>query len=182
MNCPVCQSQTLIPIALHQNLPAQECSQCHGIWLASTAYFTWLKQHGANLAERPAPGLPLPPLEDKRAKICPDCGHILRRYKIWPEVDFYLDHCSTCNGVWLDRGEWVILEARNLHDDLNQFFTKTWQQNLHEEETRRRLERHYLDFFGPHDYDRIQEVRAWLQRHPQRSALLAFLQAEDPYQ
>ncbi len=28
----------------------------------------------------------------------------------------------------------------------------------------------------------ITLIRAWLQAHPQRNMLLAFLQAEDPYQ
>jgi hypothetical protein len=43
------------------------------------------------------------------------------------------------------------------------------------------MEAIYLLKFGAQDYEKIQQVRAWLQEHPQRNMLLAFLQAEDPY-
>ena len=43
------------------------------------------------------------------------------------------------------------------------------------------MDRLYREKFGPEDYARIQEVRAWLEDNERRWMLLAFLQSEDPY-
>jgi hypothetical protein len=39
----------------------------------------------------------------------------------------------------------------------------------------------YLGKFGAADYERIQEIRAWLQTHPNGGGLLAYLTDRDPY-
>jgi hypothetical protein len=83
--------------------------------------------------------------------------------------------------VWFDRNEWDVLVAHNLHDKVNQFFTQPWQNRLRAEEARLKLDQLYHDRFGNDDYARIKDVRQWLQAHPQRGMLLAFLQADDPY-
>jgi hypothetical protein len=70
---------------------------------------------------------------------------------------------------------------RNLHDNLNEFFTRPWQDRLHAEETKSHIEKIYLEKLGEEDYERIKEVREWLRKHPNSGMLLAFLQADDPY-
>jgi Zn-finger nucleic acid-binding protein len=182
MKCPVCQDSALGPVQLEQGLPAFKCSHCEGIWVSSTQYFAWLDQHGPKLPEKPAPESSITVTEVEQAKVCPECGHFLRRYKIWPDNDFSLDHCSSCNGVWFDRNEWAALEARNLHDKINQFFTKPWQDRLRREQTRHALDQIYLEKFGVDDYERLKQTRTWIRAHPQEMAMLAFLQAEDPYE
>lgn len=180
MNCPVCKTSTLAAIALQPGLTGNQCPRCQGIWIASGQYFAWLKQHGPNLPEKPSDA-PLPVEGAQQARLCPECGHLLRRYRILPDSTFSLDHCHQCNGMWFDRDEWATLETRNLHDDLNLVFTQGWQQKLRGEESHRQMEAIYQGKFSPQDYARIQEIRQWLTIHPQRAALLAFLQAEDPY-
>jgi hypothetical protein len=39
----------------------------------------------------------------------------------------------------------------------------------------------YLDRFGTADYQRIRDIRAWLQGHPNGGSLLAYLTDRDPY-
>jgi hypothetical protein len=39
----------------------------------------------------------------------------------------------------------------------------------------------YLQKFGEDDYQHVRKVREWLENHPKRGMLLAFLQADDPY-
>jgi hypothetical protein len=39
-----------------------------------------------------------------------------------------------------------------------------------------------IDRFGDEDYARIKEIRAWLEQHPQRGALIAYLSDKDPYE
>ncbi len=182
MKCPVCKTNTLGSMILNDNLPAQSCSQCGGIWVSSTAYFTWQRAKGMDVPEKPG-GNPFDPTwETKELKLCPDCGHIMARYKIFPNVDYYLDHCNNCNGIWFDKNEWEALAARNLHDNLHEFFTHPWQEKIRQHEAAHLMEELYLSKFGPADYEYIQKVRAWLQDHPRRGMLLAFLQAEDPYE
>jgi Zn-finger nucleic acid-binding protein len=121
-------------------------------------------------------------LKTDALKLCPESGHIMKRFKIIPNVDFYLDRCSHCNGIWFDGNEWDILVSRNMQDKVNQFFTAPWQVKLHEKETRANMEKIYKDKLGADDYQRIQEVRAWLDKNPSKAMLIAFLQADDPFE
>ncbi|HJQ14032.1 MAG TPA: zf-TFIIB domain-containing protein, partial [Anaerolineales bacterium] len=94
---------------------------------------------------------------------------------------FYIDRCRNCNGIWLDHNEWDVLIDRNLHDNINEFFTRPWQDHLRATETRNHLERIYLEKLGEEDYEKAKQVREWLVNHSMRGMLLAFLQADDPY-
>lgn len=181
MKCPVCKTNTLGALTLDDNLSAQTCSQCGGIWILSNSYLAWQRAKARETSKKPGEISFDPTWETKELKFCPECGHILARYKIFPNVNYYLDRCHTCNGIWFDKNEWDVLASRNLHDNLNEFFTHPWQEKLHKQETAQRMEELYLSKFGEADYEHIQEVRAWLQDHPRRSMLLAFLQADDPY-
>jgi Zn-finger nucleic acid-binding protein len=181
MKCPVCKIDSLGPIALVNDLPARQCSQCSGIWISSNAYMSWLRAKGADLPEKPS-NVPLNPTwEVDEFKICPDCGHMMRRFKIFPNVDFFLDRCSHCNGIWFDQHEWEALAERNLHDNLPDFFTRPWQDHLKAEEDKTRMESIYLMKFGAEDYEKARKIREWLKDHPQKNMLLAFLQSDDPY-
>ncbi len=182
MDCPVCKRATLVEQSLSLGLPAYRCTECQGIWLSAAQYWDWVKKREGAFSE-PELTTESPTLVEEvgQAKICPGCGHILRRYKIWPEVPFYLDHCSNCGSMWFDHGEWEVLRERDLHDRVHLFFSDLWQEKLRAEEARRRMDRIYRQKFGEEDYARIREIRAWLQAHPQQGALLAFLTDPHPY-
>ena len=182
MKCPLCKVDSLTPITLINGLAAQQCQKCAGIWVASLSYFAWLKAQKTAFPDQALqPGEALPGTEPPQAKICPDCGHLLRRYKIWPNIAFYLDHCVNCNGIWFDREEWQVIEKHNLHDNLNVFFTQVWQHHLQALEQHAAIEQIYLGKLGAEDYQEIRRVREWIWQHPQRGMLLAFLQADDPF-
>jgi Zn-finger nucleic acid-binding protein len=181
MKCPICKDRHLLRVTLETNLPAHQCDRCQGIWLSSVEYLAWLRTHGPLLPEKPPDDTPVPTWDTQELKLCPDCGRILSRFRVLPDVRFYLDHCGTCNGVWFDKDEWNVLVSRNLHDKVNWFFTQSWQAKVKGEERKDRLDKLYLEKFGAADYAKIQEVWAWLRDHPQRSMLLAYLQAENPY-
>jgi Zn-finger nucleic acid-binding protein len=181
MKCPVCKSSTLQMINLTDTLPAYKCSNCGGTWVSSNQYLAWVRLQPAPLPEK-APDGPFDPTWDTRElKLCPEDGHIIARFKIFPGAEFYLDHCAHCNGIWFDQHEWDALVARNMHDKINLFFTKPWQEKMRAQEAKGKMEKLYLAKFGTDDYQRIQEIRAWLNKNPRRSMLLAFLQADDPY-
>jgi len=181
MLCPVCKTDSLGPSTLVEGLPAHRCETCRGVWIDSNAYLAW----------RQARGLPPPPAtsasridpawEMKDLKLCPNCGRILGRFKVLPGEPLFIDRCHTCNGVWLDHHEWSALVERSLHESVNEFFTRAWQTRVRTAEMHAHMDRLYREKFGPEDYARIQEVRAWLEDNERRWMLLAFLQSEDPY-
>ena len=181
MKCPVCKDQILGPITLLDGLPASQCPNCKGVSIPSNAYLTWRRTLGREFPPKEGAIEIDPSWEVKELKFCPDCGHIMARYKIIPDTDFYIDRCRSCNGIWLDQHEWEVLIDRNLHDNLNEFFTRPWQDHLRALETKNHLDGIYLEKLGGDDYEHLKEMREWLTNHPMRGMLLAFLQAEDPY-
>jgi Zn-finger nucleic acid-binding protein len=181
MKCPVCKTNTLVSDTLVDDLLAAQCSNCHGYWIAANVYRTWLRAKTGDMPQK-ASNLPFNPTwEVHEVKICPDCKHMLRRFKIFPDIDFYLDRCGSCNGIWFDANEWDALKERNLHDNLQDFFTRPWRDHLLAEETRARMESVYLLKIGDQDYEKIKEIRAWLDGNKQKNMLIAFLLSDDPY-
>lgn len=180
MNCPACQGTLSFHTLLESQLPAYQCSQCEGIWISSNEYLRWLSTQTL-LPEKDDGAVNLPTWDTPQSKVCPECRHFLLRYRVLPDVKFYLDRCGHCNGVWFDKNEWEVLVARNMHDKVNQFFTKPWQIKIREEETHAKLDAFYLEKFGAKDYARVKEVWDWLIDNPHRSMLLAYLQSSEPY-
>lgn len=183
-NCPMCKQARLQAGALDDELPVNECQKCGGAWLRANEYARWLRKQKPGtyyLSRIEGRNISLLIQDSNQAALCPDCGHFLRRYRIGARVAFHLDRCNHCNGVWFDRNEWHALKAADLHDEVNQIFTQPWQEHIQHEDSASRLQAMYLARFGGEDYAKIQELRAWLQDHPRRSMLLAYLADDDPY-
>ncbi len=180
MNCPVCQSEPLVEGLLEENLPSYACAACGGNWIRGRDYWHWLEKHGQNLPEitDPAPGQSS--AEDPATKLCPECAFTMFKYGVGHGLEFHLDQCMGCKGIWFDRHEWESLRARNLHDDLHAIFTAPWQAEATREERGRRLEQMYIRKFGAEDYAEIKRVRAWLVPHKHKHELLAYLTDPDP--
>lgn len=181
IECPACKGTVLQKTTLEDNLPVSRCPKCEGIWVDSNEYLTWTRTQRPQLSEKQADDPAGPIWDTQELKLCPSCSRILTRFRVVPDVEFHVERCKHCSGVWFDRDEWELLVARNLHDKVNQFFTQPWQSKIREEETKQRLEKLYLAKFGAEDYARVRETWEWLESNPQQAMLLAFLQAEDPY-
>lgn len=181
MKCPTCKLDTLSSIQLPEGPSAHQCSRCEGIYISSTDYWDWLKAHQPLEPEIPLDDTDVALVDEHAPRLCPDCGHLLTRYKIWPDVSFFMDSCGHCNGIWLDRSEWQTLYKHHLHNRLNLFLTRPWRDKIRAAEAHRHLAALYRQRFGEEDYTRIQEIRAWLSSHKERAALLAYLSSEDPY-
>jgi len=181
MKCPVCKNDSLGSITLVENLPANQCSNCKGVWIDSNAYIAWWKAKGEDMPMQQTESKVDPALDVKELKLCPNSGHILARYKVLPDTEFYLDRCGHCNGIWFDKNEWDVLVELNLYDNVNEFFTRPWQDNMRAAETRNHMDKLYLEKFGVEDYEHVKQIREWLKDHPQKGMLFAFLQANDPY-
>lgn len=182
--CPICSTK-LSRTLLESNLPALQCPNCHGMWISSNEYLTWVTTQspptfgGMDASQNFE--TPYPTSDNNKALLCPDCGRILRRFKIWPNHDFHLDRCQSCNGIWFDENEWQTLQSQNFHLQLNDFFTHAWQEKLRGQEMHLRFDKMYRDVFGSDDYDKVKEMRNWLIAHPNGNRLLAYLTDRDPY-
>lgn len=180
MQCPACQSVLQAVPAGGDEPPVYRCASCQGVWVDSNEYLQWVVGRSAPAPVELAPEHD-PVSDSANAKLCPKCQRFLTRYRILPEARFQVERCATCNGVWFDQAEWEVVREHRLQDKVNLLFTQPWQARVRAVEARRAMERLYLERFGADTYERIQQMRDWLLAQPQRAALLAFLQAENPY-
>lgn len=178
MQCPVCKTKRCSPVELDQYLKAASCEICGGHWISHRNYSAWLKRHGETLPEKPFSEVEFDVGDVQEAKLCPDCNRILLKYKVGHGLDFFVDHCPGCGGVWLDRNE---LQEKNLHDEIHKIFSTSWQAQIRGDQMASKLDRAYTNRFGADSYAKAKDIRQWLQHHPQKQALLAFLSDADPY-
>lgn len=176
MNCPVCKSMSLFHKQLENQLLASQCSTCGGRWIASYQYWKWKEQSGGRLPNPPDPPEgELPVADSTGAKLCPECGHFLRRYPVGADLDFSLDRCGNCGGMWFDKNEWEALKARDLHDNVHKIFSEIWQSRIRDTRRQQALEQMYREKFGPADYEKIKDIKNWFAGHPRQAELKAFL-------
>lgn len=175
MKCPLCDNAIMNSKTLEENLNVKTCNKCGGYWISSSEYFKWLSKHANVKTNNPFNEISLHVENSTKAKLCPDCGHILIKYKVGHGIDFRLDCCNSCNGVWLDKNEWEILKGRNFHEEINRIFTTEWQNEVKTEELKSSMEKIELDKFGTKDYKKIKDIKDWIDKHPKKSFILAFL-------
>ncbi|MBI1369561.1 MAG: hypothetical protein GC162_13015 [Planctomycetes bacterium] len=184
MQCPVCKTIALQNGQIEPRLATMVCTVCGGHWIKSFQYWKWRDQHGADMPELPAipgalsgaaaksGGVMSPP---DKARLCPDCGHLMTRYPVGHDTRVTLDHCGNCGGMWFDAGEWQTLKARNLHDDVHKIFSVVWQVNVARAQRAQSRETRLRERLGDADYEKIRDVRQWIDAHDQSHALRAYL-------
>ncbi len=176
MNCPVCKEQVMSSHPLEANLSAQVCGRCSGKWIASYQYWRWKEVSGKSLLANHASAAGDIPVEDNTgAKLCPECGHFLRRFPVGQGLGFGLDHCGNCGGTWFDANEWENLKGRSLHDDVHKIFSEVWQNQVRSDEHQAAMEAFYKEKFGEDGYQKAKDLKAWIDTHPNQAELRAFL-------
>ena len=176
MLCPVCKTVALNNEILLPNLTAKSCNQCGGRWIQSFQYWKWLETLGSFSTEKPSTTTNNLPVEDSSAgKLCPECGHFLSHKKVGHGVDFHLDRCGNCGGIWFDKNEWEILQSKNLHDDVHFVFSTAWQKQIHEDEIEQTQEQRFEKILGPDDYQKTKEIAEWINSHPNKSTILSYI-------
>lgn len=180
MKCPACKMYDITATELETSLASFNCSHCGGNWIRDAEYKEWRKNHGEDLPVKPTNEKAIQFTSVELARLCPDCNRILVKYKVGHDVNFTVDRCGGCGGVWLDKDEWTILKERNLHDNLYEFFTEPWQSEVRREEARRNMEFIYNNKFGEEDYERVKNFKEWMDEHPLRNQILAFVTDDSP--
>jgi Zn-finger nucleic acid-binding protein len=204
--CPSCKSGRLQAVDLEPGLKARHCPHCLGHWLPFADYLPWVES-GARIAEPveapveasalfgELPGeapvaamghvngtttaLHGPSVGAKaKVKLCPECGRFLRRYHLGMGIEFEIDRCGGCAGMWCDAGKWPRLRAAGAHGRLHLLVSDSWQAKLKDEQLRKRQEDRVRAILGEADFERAREFKAWVDAHPHRATLRALL-AED---
>ncbi len=115
--------------------------------------------------------------DNTQATFCPDCSKLMRKTNVGHDLNFYVDQCPSCQGVWLDPNEWTHLKSRNLHTQVHQMPSAAWQKQSRQQRFRKAVQQVYASKFSSTDYSEAQRIKNWLERHPQKQELLSFFTA-----
>jgi Zn-finger nucleic acid-binding protein len=173
--CPTCLQPTLRPAEAEPLLPSRRCATCGGQFIRGEHYYRWLDHPDRSATTRSIAGVAGEVIDTPKAKICPECGKLMRRYRVGPGLAFAIDRCSTCAGIWFDANEWEALRRQGLDDRVHFVFSDAWRTRLLRNEldaiARRRVEAN----IGSADFAELQRVASWIERHPHRDELSAYL-------
>jgi len=180
MSCPACNNEFKKKI-LTEHLLGLVCINCNGVSFALGDYLYYLSRSEPVEEDKELEADEFV-LEDdtKKALIC-SCGQVMSKYRINNKSDRRVDYCSACLKVWLDEGEWEYLKANDLHRCINNIFTDSYQRNLRLENTKHVLNKNFEEQLGVTDYEKLKEVRSWIDNSPKKDVLLAYINANDPY-
>ena len=158
-------------------MAAFECTSCAGHWLRFGDYLAWRDRQLTEQPEIPSEeASESEPATATGVRRCPDCAYLLTRYSVGHGVPFFLDRCGHCNGVWFDPAEWNALRARGLHDNIHQIFGVSWQAAIRTAEGERRTEERFAQRLGS-DAERVRTFAEWVNTHPRRNEILAYVQS-----
>lgn len=179
MHCPLCKSNEMTSLELEPDLHAFRCDLCDGVWIPGARYSAWLDKHPFDVPETTPPS-EVEVKEIADAKLCPECGHLMLKFRAGHGLNFFIDHCNVCGGFWLDPNEWDALKRHGLHDNLHQVPSAQWQKDLRQAAVREHIDAWRSGQLGPEVYARVKEFRDWLRLQPGKELILTILtESED---
>ena len=178
MQCPLCKKHTLEQTDLAPDLTGLACRDCAGVWIARNNYDSWRARQSGDRQEA-ATATEFAVTETHKAKLCPQCGHLMLPYRVGHGLAFAIDYCGACGGVWFERNEWEAIKAKNLHDNLHDIVSTHWQTAVRQTAVQEVIEQAYKRLLGA-SYDKAAEMRAWLRGQPQKGLILAYLADAKP--
>ncbi len=171
--CPQCADSVLVHALLTEGLAGYSCSKCLGTLVSLVAYRAWRER-----TERPLSSVPVATPADAPdstgAKKCPKCRSLMSKYRISAEKTNRLDYCPHCEEIWLDDGEWELVEALVASGEFARMFTQAWQHAVGSEVTHAMEEQRLRNLLGA-DFSRFEEFSRWLRAQPARQEILAQL-------
>jgi Zn-finger nucleic acid-binding protein len=177
MNCPICDTSLQHAVLFPGDAPGDDlrgfrCPRDHGVFLPSDLYFDWRD------GREPTGDLDLSAASDdvgdlKRAKLCPQDGRIMTRYRTSGTAGFWIDRCGACGGAWFDGSEWEATVAAGLHEALTDVFSDAWQREAEEVMAATSRRERLAESVGEEDLERTDAFRDWIWSHPERHLLLA---------
>lgn len=161
---------------LAENLAAYGCGNCLGTLVSLVSYRAWRESAAGKLAKRDVPAAQpdVDPQDSVGAKNCPKCRSLMSKYRITAGKRNRLDYCPHCEEVWLDDGEWQLVESLVASGEFAKVFTQIWQHHVSTEVSQAMEEQRLRELLGG-DYDRVAQFSEWLSSQPARHEILARL-------
>lgn len=173
MQCPSCKKSSLKPAKLEDGLPGYTCSECEGFLIDILSYRQWIESKPEAQQSKKSK---IENVEDSRnAILCPKCSKIMTKYRMSGEVANKLDLCNDCGEIWLDGGEWQMLEQLDLASKIPQILSEPWQRSVRKEQLGQPVEKKFEATVGAVDYQKISEFRNWMLSHEKASEILNYL-------
>ena len=176
--CPQCTDKGLRHAKLAERLAGYGCQECGGVLLSLVAYRIW-RESNVSISEN------VPSVDDSvtvedsgNAITCSKCSGLMTKYRIAASVANRLDYSPRCDDVWLDNGEWTMVEDLAMSGHLARVFTQPWQNCIQNEIVKIKEEEQLRELLGD-DWDFFTNFRNWLNRSPARQRLIAYLQRTD---
>lgn len=173
MQCPTCHNQTLKPVKLAQGLPGYSCSACKGSLIELLSYRMWIEHKPVHVDSQPHE--PEEIHDSQQAILCPKCSTIMSKYRISGDVGNRVDACGHCGEIWLDGGEWELLEQLDLSSKLPQILSMPWQLSIRKAELGDPVEQRFAELLGTDDYSRVKAFREWMQTHSRKADIREYL-------
>jgi Zn-finger nucleic acid-binding protein len=169
MHCPACKTEELAPTQLENGLTGLGCAACGGVLVPVPAARQWAESVDANswAGHVEAVGIS----DSAAAMNCPKCAHFMGKFRIDAGVENRLDLCAHCGEFWLDAGEWNLLGALELRQQLPSLFSQPWQLGVRQREAAVDREQRLRDTLGEADHARVQAFATWLSGHPHASLI-----------
>jgi Zn-finger nucleic acid-binding protein len=174
--CPQCADSPLVHTMLAENRAALSCGKCLGTLVGLVAYRAWREGSGRGRlpATPPAVADDVDAADSVTAKKCPKCRSLMSKYRISAGKTNRLDYCPHCDEVWLDDGEWHLVEGLAQSGDFARVFTQAWQYAVRADITSAMEEQRLRELLGA-DYGRFAEFARWLDSQPGKQEILAQL-------
>ncbi|WP_104398870.1 TFIIB-type zinc ribbon-containing protein [Vibrio penaeicida] len=178
MKCTSCNTGVLEPKFIDGMFPAHICNECEGNWILVEDYVAWKEDNPAYPISN---SVTCEISDTETALLCPQTGTIMRKLRISSNISHRLDYSVAVGGIWLDKGEWSIIREGGLANSLNAVVTTQWQKNIRTNNSTENFVSLYNDKFGEETYEKLKDIRSWINAHPNKHDLQAYLSAEDPY-
>ena len=159
------------------SLPANSCYRCKGVLVSLVAYRDWRERSG--IADRPksTPEPTTAVADTKDVLLCGKCRNVMTKFKVSVDADNRIDFCLSCDEVWLDSGEWELIEALVGSGKLSNITTQPWQYRVMEDSVERMELVRLMEDFGE-NFDKVVELGKILDGHPARLEILAYLSSK----
>ena len=160
---------------LTEGLAGYSCGKCLGTLVSLVSYRAWRERAGRHELPTASPAIAdSTPADSIGAKKCPKCRSLMSKYRISAERANRLDYCPHCEEIWLDDGEWQLVESLVMSGEFSKVFTQAWQYAVRAGVTGAMEEHRLRDLLGA-DFDRFSEFARWLVKQPARQEILAQL-------
>ncbi len=175
--CPSCSGTEMRHTLVAGSLPANSCYRCKGVLVSLTSYRDWRERSGVSKRTSAEIEADSVVKDTKDALLCGKCRNVMTKFKVSADVDNRIDFCSSCDEVWLDSGEWELIEKFVGSGELSNITTQPWQYRVMTDSVERmELDRLKSDFGD--DFDKVVELAEILDGHPARLEILAYLSSK----